>query len=261
MRSDRIMVFLVADCGVNWSGSIDVAKHMIRSCKTAGADAVKFQAFTQNEIKSLKGNPWYKVLKEMILDKETAAMLKDYAEKDIRIEWFCTTMYPEAVDMLEDLKVKRHKIRFKDNENIFLIRKVLLTGKPVMISIPEQMPFKLKNEIELRAENGEVMTTNLRLLYCIPLYPPTLQQLNLSKINAIHTGYSCHLPDKDLCIAAATLFCARKIDYTIEVHVKPSIIDHCIDEAVSFSFDDLTELRKGINNLEEAFKGEVTPPP
>ena len=35
--------FIIAEIGINHNGSLDIAKKLIKKCKDAGADAVKFQ--------------------------------------------------------------------------------------------------------------------------------------------------------------------------------------------------------------------------
>jgi N,N'-diacetyllegionaminate synthase len=42
-------VFLIAEIGVNHNGSLQAAKRLIDAAKGAGADAAKFQLFSQRE--------------------------------------------------------------------------------------------------------------------------------------------------------------------------------------------------------------------
>ena len=45
------MVFIVAEIGVNWDGSFELAEVLIKNAKKVGFDAVKFQAFDENIVK------------------------------------------------------------------------------------------------------------------------------------------------------------------------------------------------------------------
>ena len=45
-------VFVIAEAGVNHNGKIEFALEMIKSAKRAGADCVKFQAFSLDKLTS-----------------------------------------------------------------------------------------------------------------------------------------------------------------------------------------------------------------
>ena len=42
--------FVIAEIGSNWEGSVQKAEKIIRECKNAGADAVKFQMWRANDL-------------------------------------------------------------------------------------------------------------------------------------------------------------------------------------------------------------------
>lgn len=155
----------------------------------------------------------------------------------------CTPMNLDAVDILEDLGVKRYKIRFKDNENFPLMRKALNTNKQVMISTSEPIRcFFTPYTIEYK---------NIRELYCVPLYPPKISELGLHHLlNKGFSGYSCHLPDPDITLViAALLHKYHRDDYILELHVKPEW-EHCIDWEVSFTFPMMGNLIRRIKEME-----------
>ena len=91
------MTFIVSEIGVNWDGNFDLAKEMMQKSKEVGCDAVKFQAF-QKEI--IKDHPEKDRLLKSAVSKENVNQINELA-KSVGIEWFCTPMYPDAVDFLE----------------------------------------------------------------------------------------------------------------------------------------------------------------
>ena len=100
--------FIVAEIGSNWEGSFSKAKKIIHECKIAGADAVKFQMWRADDLYDNK-HPNWKFIKRSEITFEKVKKLKNIADK-IGIEFFCSAFYPEAIEILEKLKVKRYKI-------------------------------------------------------------------------------------------------------------------------------------------------------
>ena len=101
-------VFVIAEIGSNWEGDIKKAKKIIRECKNAGADAVKFQMWRASDLYSKKHPQWNTIRKSEVTS-EKAEKMKKYADGQ-KIEFFCSAFYPEAVDHLELIGVKKYKI-------------------------------------------------------------------------------------------------------------------------------------------------------
>ena len=100
------MFFIVAEIGVNWDGDEEIVKEMMKNAKNAGCDAVKFQSFTEDMIKS---HPESKRLIKSSISPENIEFINNLANS-LDIEWFCTPMYPEALDFLDPF-VNRFKLR------------------------------------------------------------------------------------------------------------------------------------------------------
>ena len=213
------MVFVIAELGVNWR-NLNEADEMIRECAAAGADACKFQAYKPDMV----DGPKRRALIDIMLD-ESAVRYLYWRCLAAGVEFMCTPMYPEAVDML-DPYVKRWKIRHADRNCMELINKCEKTGKPLLVSFSENTPdcFTRKRE-------------GINILYCCPEYPPSESpDLDFKGFD----GYSCHIPFWD--DIRSDLISHLKY---LEVHVKR---DHypdgyCpIDNAVSITMSELAEL-------------------
>ena len=105
------LVFLVAEIGVNWDGNIELASNMMQSAKNIGFDAVKFQSFNESIIGE---HPEKNRLLKSSITKYNIEYIATAAHS-VGIEWFCTPMFPEAVDLL-DPYVSRFKIRVPDGK-------------------------------------------------------------------------------------------------------------------------------------------------
>ena len=132
------MVFIVAEIGVNWDGDFQLMEKMIQSAKSAGCNAVKFQAYN---LQNVKDHPERKRLLKSAITESNIETVDSLAKK-IGIEWFCTPMYPESVDFLNPY-LGRLKVREIDGRPLIqnkltpLLEKILNSGKEIIISSQE----------------------------------------------------------------------------------------------------------------------------
>ena len=87
---------------------------------------------------AISGVDWNQI-KKSELNNSVALELKNYAD-EIGIKWFCSVFYPEAVEFLDSLNVKMHKVAsrtclFKDPCSYETLQKKAKTGKPIIISM------------------------------------------------------------------------------------------------------------------------------
>ena len=226
------MVLIVAEVGVNFKNTRE-AEAMIGLAKRAGADAVKFQVYNEDIIKN---NPQHDQLMHIMLDKDKLQHLKNIAD-GAGIEFFATPMFPEAVDWLNnDIGVERFKIRCADKGSKELISKAINTGKQVIISCDFIDP------------NNRIWSSldNICLMYCIPEYPPKV--VVMPQLFNTFEGYSNHYPS-----IAPPLAAAARGAKILEVHVKQKGTTP-IDDAVSITFEELTELVRLVREMEEVVR-------
>ncbi len=229
------MTFVVAEIGVNWDGDFDLVEDMMIHAKNTGCDAVKFQAFDENNIKN---HPESSRLMKSSISLENIEFI-DKLSKSIEIEWFCTPMYLEAVSLLEPY-VSRYKIRVSDgksiidNENNKLLDAILKTHKKIIISC-ETSPTKSKY----------YQHNNINWLYCVPKYPCKLADLNFSNMDDFN-GYSNHCPHFLAPLTARIL--GAEI---IEVHITSNKSKDFFDNNVSFDYNELENLVKLIRLAEK----------
>ncbi len=236
---------VVAEIGSNWEGSVSQAKKIIKKCKSAGADAVKFQMWRANDLYSKKHPNWNEITKSE-LSFNQVKKIKEYSDS-IGIEFFCSAFYPEAVKFLNKLNVKRFKIAsrtcvMKDPNSKETLMEKAKTGKQIIISMG--MGGNL-NAIKKIFSNNSVI-----FCYCVSEYP-----LKLSKINwkdaITFDGFSDHT----LGISAPIIFTILKNQMNskniiIEKHVK--LIDSLgPDASTSINTDELKEMVTQIRFFEK----------
>jgi sialic acid synthase SpsE len=216
------MTFIIAECGVNWRDLVD-ADQMIKEAAEAGANAAKFQAFNQTQF--TVGSFLY----EHALKKEDIYYLYWRCQQH-GIEFMCTPMYLDAVQML-DPYIKRWKLRFMDRNNVPLILMCAKTRKDILIS---------------GGNKGE--SKHMIPFYCCPEYPPAHEPKIFAWGNtpamlqeAGYKGYSCHIPNWK---HAAFAVEHNGLDY-LEIHVRLDEYEphYCpVDAHVSITMSDLAML-------------------
>ena len=218
------MIFVTAEIGCNWLGSLSALQNIITACKLAGVNAVKFQALSNKILSRHKEIPRYK------LGSITFENIKQVDElcKRNKIEWYCTVTYPKAVEMLEPY-VNKYKIRCLDSENKKLKDACFNTGKTVFIS--STYPHKHNS-------------ARIKNLYCIPKYPTEYSDYNFNLMDQFD-GFSNHC-ENPLAILTAV---ERGAKY-IEMHVTPSKDIFLIDNKVSFSFVEIFEIMRWVRKYE-----------
>ena len=129
--------YIIAEIGSNWEGSVSRAKKIIQKCNEASVDAVKFQMWRTDDL--YQNHPQYDLIKRSELTFVKAEKLKKFSD-DEGIEFFCSPFYPEAVDFLDKLGVKRFKVASRtctlnDPHSLETLKKIAETKKPVIISM------------------------------------------------------------------------------------------------------------------------------
>ena len=208
-------VFVVAEIGSNWEGDVKKAKKIIHECKNAGTNAVKFQMWRANDLYSQKHPQWNMIRKSELTFKK-AEKIKKYADS-IGIEFFCSPFYPEGVDYLESLGVKKYKIASRtcllnDKHSLETLEKVAKTRKPVIISMG--MGGDKKQIMKIFSKSKKTFC------YCISEYPAPFEKINWEE-GIKYDGFSDH----SIGIDAPFLFTllkkrTRTKQITIEKHVK-----------------------------------------
>ena len=207
--------FIIAEIASNWEGSFVKATKLIQESKNAGADAVKFQMWRAHDLYNNKHPNWNFIKKSEITFKK-AKKLKQISNK-IGIEFFCSAFYPEAIEILEKLQVKRYKIAsrtclMKDPFSLETLEQKSHTKKPVIISMG--MGGNRRKIEKIFLNNKKIFC------YCISEYPTKLEKIKWNEAIKFD-GFSDHT----LGITAPIIFSILKNkqkarNIIIEKHVK-----------------------------------------
>lgn len=238
--------YVIAEIGINHGGELDMAKKLIDSASRTGCDAVKFQTY-KTELRAPEGNQVvFDILKKCELPFSDFEVLKNHA-KGYGLDFFSTPFDDESVDYLESINTDLYKIASFDVTNKVLLRKINLTGKPVIISVGMANLSEIEAAYNIFGDNN-----NLTLLHCVSAYPTKEEETNLAAISLLKSkfqnsviGYSDHT-----CGIKVPLYAVALGAQVIEKHYRIDNNMDCVDAPVSISEVQMAELVSQIRELE-----------
>jgi len=200
--------FIVAELSCNHEGNLQQAKDLINAAKEAGADAVKIQVYTPEDmtididntynnpdfaIKNglWKGNTLYDLYTKAQTNYELAARMFEYASF-IEIPIFASVFSKQGIEFLEKLGCPAYKIASFELVDIPLIQEVAKTNKPIVLSTGMSTDNEIW-DIAPHIENRKII-----FLHCVSAYPTRLEESNLWRIRWLNEntneliGFSDH---------------------------------------------------------------------
>lgn len=193
--------YIVAEISCNHMGRLDYALRLIKEAKDAGADAVKFQCYTAEELTLdcdkpdfiIKDGPWkgrklYELYEKAHTPRNWFGDLFAYA-RGLRIEMFCSVFSPAGVDFLEQFNPVAYKIASMEITDIPLIEYAAQTRKALIISTG----MASNNEID-EAFNAFQVDVDVALLHCVSGYPTPIEEADLHRLFELIVDSSISLP-------------------------------------------------------------------
>jgi pseudaminic acid synthase len=245
--------FIIAELSANHGGDFKRALRIISATAEAGADAVKFQAYTPDSLTLDLDQPDFQVAGDNLW---TGRKLHDlYAEAATPYEWFpdlfaacrdqglipfASAFDRTAIDMLERLDCPAYKIASFEAVDLALISACAETGKPLIISIGLCNEEEISDALKTARSAG---AKDIILLQCNSVYPAKDDEANLITIPALMgkygvlVGYSDHTLGTVSSVAACALGAC-----VIEKHVIDSPKPETADSAFSLPPDKLKTL-------------------
>lgn len=257
--------FIVAELSANHNGKLSNLLKMMRKAKSAGADAVKIQAYEadgitmksnkkyfrlQSKSKWKKYNNLYNLYKKAQTPKRWYKKIFDYAKK-IEIKVFASVFDLETLKFLEkNVNCQIYKIASPEIIDIPLLKEVAKTGKTVIVS----NGLANFDDLKLAVKTITKYHKNFVILKCTSSYPAPTESLNLSTINDIRkkfkcpVGFSDHTEGIDSAIFSAAI--GAKI---LEKHVVLKKNSNTVDGFFSIDFQQfktmVETIRKNENSL------------
>jgi N,N'-diacetyllegionaminate synthase len=257
------LITIIAEIGQAHNGSLEKLHEYIDAVAKTGVDAIKFQTHIA-EAESSIHEPFrvkfsnrdatrYDYWKRMEFTQNQWVDIGDRC-KDVGLRFISSPFSNTAVDVLEQAGVETYKIGSGEVTNFLLLKKVLDTGKPIIISSGMSSYAELDKIVDfLKTHNAQ-----FSILQCTTSYPTQPKDFGLNVIKelkeryGVPVGFSDHSAEISTGIAAVALGAEL-----IEFHVVFDKKDFGPDVSSSLTMEEAVELVKGVKSVSEALQNPV----
>jgi sialic acid synthase SpsE len=209
--------YIIAEIGCNHNGNTKLGMKMIKAAKDCGADAVKFQYFTKDnlvtdsylsdldkgvvklenvdkwETKELGLNNVSEQISEFVNDKNQLKMFQKYS-KEIGIDFGCTPVDIDGVKFLKSIESDFIKLASMDADNLEMVDCAISAGLPIIVSTGMADLQEIDAVYNLFKSKD---FHNFALLHTVSIYPPRDEIVNLNFIDTLNDLYDCEVGYSD----------------------------------------------------------------
>jgi len=255
--------YVICECSCNHDGDLATALALIEAAKWAGADAVKFQAYTPDTITLdcnkpdfiiqdglWKGRTLYELYKKTYTPFEWFPKIFKQAKK-VGITAFASVFDLSSVDMLDRLGCPAFKIASMEITDTPLIAYATRRGKPTIISTG------MASREEIRSAYEACGGKPVAFLHCTSEYPQTVEWSSLQSIvklrellPGVPIGVSDHTPGNLVVPVGGTAMGVA----IIEKHMKPEGLSDTEDKEFSLDPESFKSMVKLVQMTHEALQ-------
>lgn len=211
--------YVIAEAGVHAGRNFDIAQHYVVAAKIAGADAIKFQAYTAAELATAAAPAYWQtgplsqrdVFEGTETDEHFVRMVTAYAHT-IGIACIWTPFDKHWLSVCLDAGMDAIKVASADITNGPLLRAIGESQRDadspcVIMSMGASSYDDVADAYDLCFFDA--------LLHCSLAYPTPIDNANVRRLAdenflqyGAHMGYSCHVPGEDgidACVIAVAL--------------------------------------------------------
>lgn len=229
--------YVIAEIGANHNGDMDLARELIDSAAKAGADCVKFQAWSKS---SLFTREFYErnkfpagarsgltleqqVEKYSLSEKQFTELCKYSRRKGVEFTASAFSMR-EAEFLANKLKVPFIKIASMDVNNYQFLFNVGKLGRPVVLSTGLSTLAEIDRAVMALEGSGN---RDIVLMHCVAAYPADDADVNLNNITTLQRiyaypiGFSDHTIGVSIPVASVALgACVIEKHFTVDKALK-----------------------------------------
>lgn len=253
-----MLIFIIAEIGINHNGSLEITKQMIDVAKEAGADAVKFQkrtidlVYSKEMLDSPRESPWGHTVRTQKEGLEFG--LDEYKEIDAyckkkEIEWFASAWDLESVKFLRQFDLKYNKIASPMIVYEDLLKEVASEKKHTFISTGMAEFEQIGRAVEIFRKNK----CPFELMHCVSTYPMDDEDANLNCIKTLRERYQCNVGYSGHEVGLAVSYAAAALGITsLERHITLDRAMYGSDQAASVEPAGFRQLVGAVRKIEKA---------
>lgn len=255
MEQTKKDIFVIAEIANAHEGSVRKAERLIHSAAAAGADAVKFQKFTADEL-LVKNHSRYAHFKNLEMNDADWKRLRR-AAKEKGLLFFCDVFGNRSLEFVRQLNVDGIKIHSSDLANDILLANLKGWDKFLFLSCGGATEFEIYKALEIvrpLEKDGKLF-----LMHGFQNFPTSLEETNLFRIGylkdtfGLPVGFMDHIdPEDDMAFTLSLLAIAAGAD-VIEKHITLDRSLKGIDYYSSFNPDEMKCLLDLIRRTEKVF--------
>ena len=209
-------MLIIAEIAQAHDGSLGMVHAYIDAVAKTGCNAIKFQthiAVAESSIHepfrvkfSKQDNTRMEYWERMEFSLEQWKEIKSHCD-EVGLEFMSSPFSNTAVDLLEEVGVKRYKVGSGEVNNFVLLQKIAQTGKPVILSSGMSSFEELDATVQFLRDRD----VDFSILQCTTSYPTSPEQYGLNVIRELKErydvpiGFSDHSAGIEGCIAATSL--------------------------------------------------------
>lgn len=246
--------FIVAEMSGNHNQSLECALKIVQFAADAGVDAIKLQTYTPDTMTlDVKSNDFFIEDKEVLwqgaylydLYKKAYTPWEWHAPimekcKQLGVICFSTPFDESAVDFLESLNVPCYKIASFENNHLPLVKKVVSTGKPIIMSTGMASVAELDEAVKVIRDSG---CEDLILLKCNSSYPSDPAESNILTIPHLQQLFNCQVGLSDHTQGIGVSVASVALGATmIEKHFTLSRVNGSVDADFSLEPEEMKQL-------------------
>lgn len=199
IQSKRNPIYFIAEIGGNHEGDYDQALRQLDLALEAGVDAVKFQIYQGDKLVSpIENEPRKEKFDEFELTKHEFKKLAEKANNH-NTDFLASAWDKKSIEWANKI-VPFHKIGSGDVTAFPLIRQMVETGKPILMSTGLSTISEVRRTVNFiqNIDSSYITENKLVLLQCNSMYPTPDEDAHIRAMHALEeefnlpVGYSDH---------------------------------------------------------------------